>query len=129
MKAGALDRKIDIQRQSATQSPSGATSEIWATIAGGAARPASVRPLRGEERFTEPQWIARQQVEVEIRWTAALAALSPRNRLIYPAVQDWLSPPDAISEERIYDIMDVQEIDRRAGLRIFAARRADGAQA
>lgn len=119
-----LDRRIDIQRLTAGQSASGAPADSWANLT---TRTASgYKPLRGQERNTAPQWVASQQVEFTIRYRADLANLNPKDRIIYPAIMDGLSPEDEITEDRIFDIMEVHEVERRAYISIRAARFADG---
>lgn len=81
--------------------------------------------MRGDERFSAPQLAAKEQVEFRIRWGAAVADVSPLDRIIYPAVEPG-SPAEEIDEARLYDILAVHEIGRRDGLRIVAARRVDG---
>lgn len=123
MRAGRLDRRVDLQRATATQSPSGEPVETWSNIV--TRRAASYAPVRGEERFSAPQFNAKEQVEFRVRWSRALAGLNPKDRLIYPALVDGLSPPDEITPDRVFDIMAVHEIGRREGLRIMTVRRAD----
>lgn len=122
MRAGRLDRKIDLQRKSATVSPSGQPIETWTTIA--ARRWSSVTPASGDERFSQPQLAAKQQTEFQVRWSGDVADVSPLDRIIYPAVTEG-SPPPAIPTTNIYDILAVHEIGRREGLKIIAVRRAD----
>ena len=107
------------------QSGSGAPAGSWSNIAERVA--AGCSPVGGEERDGAPQWIARQQVEFTIRWRADLAALNPKDRIIYPAIMDGLSPEDAITDGGIFDIIEVSETGRREGLAIRAARKADSA--
>jgi hypothetical protein len=80
-------------------------------------RPAEYRPVRGEERFTAPQFLASEQVEFAVHWSSDLATLNPKDRVIYPAAS---SAPGSV-----YEIMGVLEIGRREGLRIMTARRAE----
>lgn len=119
-----LDRRIDLQRRAQTQSASGAPRDTWADLITRLA--SSYRPLSGSERSTAPQWIASEQVEFMIRWRADLAALNPKDRVIYPAIMDGLSPADEVTEDRVFDIMEVHEVERRAWVQIKAVRRADG---
>jgi SPP1 family predicted phage head-tail adaptor len=109
MRAGRLDRKIDIQRKTVTVSPSGAPIETWNNLA--ANRWAYVAPASGDERFSDPQLAAKQQVEFGIRYSADVADLNPLDRISYGA--------------SIYDIHAVHEIGRREGFKIIAVRRAD----
>jgi SPP1 family predicted phage head-tail adaptor len=123
MNAGKLDRRIDIQRLTSGQSESGAPTEEWENIAERLA--AAYYPVRGDEKNAAPQFVASQQVDFNIRWTAALSSLTPKDRIIYPAINEDISPADEITEDRIYDIVEVSEIGRRGGLKIRTARRAD----
>lgn len=123
MKAGKLDRKIDIQRLTAGQSDSGAPTEEWENIAERLA--AAYYPVRGDERSAAPQFVASQQVDFNTRWTAALSSLTPKDRIIYPAINEDISPAEEITEDRIFDVIEVSEVGRRDGLKIRTARRAD----
>lgn len=118
-----LDRRVDIQRPSPSQSASGHVSDTHANLV--AMLPASYRPLKGDERNTAPQWVASQQVEFIVRWRADLADLNPKDRLIYPAINPDTSPEDQITEDRVFDLMDVAEQGRREWLVIRAARFPD----
>lgn len=120
MRAGRLDRRITIQRRSVTYSDSGEPQETWAALS--ERRPASVSPVSGEERFTGEQYVARQQTEFRIRWSEDLAALTPLDRIVYPA-DDATASPEVTGS--IYDVMAVHELGRREGLRILAARQVD----
>ena len=122
MRAGKLDRLIDIQRASNSTSDSGEVIAGWQTII--TRRAASYAPVAGTERFNAPQVAALQQVEFRIRYSADVANLSPLDRVIYPALEAG-SPPAATAVNRLYDILAVNEIGRREGLAIIAARRAD----
>jgi SPP1 family predicted phage head-tail adaptor len=123
MQGGRLDRRIDIERKTVTQSPSGQPIETWSKIV--ARRAASVSPLRGDERFAADQYIARQQVEFRIRYSSTVADISPLDRIIYPPDEDSPADSPVATDVQIYDIMEVSEIGRREGLRILAARRVE----
>jgi SPP1 family predicted phage head-tail adaptor len=114
-----LDRRIDIERFSHVQDGTGQEVEAWSKIA--TRRPAAIKPVRGDERYTAAQFVARQQVEFTIRWAAIVADLSPTDRIIYPSAT---SPAD-VDAPNVYDIIEVSELGRREGLRIIAARRAE----
>lgn len=121
MRAGKLDRLIDLQEKTVTQSGSGEPIDTWSTLS--YRRPSTApRPLRAEERFTGPQIVATDQVEFRIRYSESVAGLSPKNRLIYPAMND---PDTEVDKNRIYDIIAVNELGRREGLQIIAQRRPD----
>jgi len=126
-----LDRRISILRKSITLLASGEPVEAWSPIAISIA--ASIAPMSGEERFAGDQFVAREQVEIRVRWRAALVDLSPLDRIVEPAlslVELAGSPPDTvlegeISDRRQLEIMAAHELGRREGWRILAARRVD----
>ena len=122
MRAGRLDRIITIQRSTWTASDSGEDVKTWSTLI--VRRRASLMPVRGEERFSDPQLSAREQVEFRVRYSQDVAALTARDRIVYPALSES-SPEDAPDERNIYDIHAVHEIGRREGLRILTSRRPD----
>lgn len=120
MRAGTLDRRITIQRKSVTYSDSGEPQETWAALV--SRRPAGVRPVDGDERFSGEQYVARQQTEFSVRWSATISDLTPLDRVVYPA-DDAGSSPEVTGS--IYDVMAVHEIGRHEMLRILAARQTD----
>jgi head-tail adaptor len=122
MRAGRLDRLITIQRKTVTSTDSGDVVETWNTLID--RRHAGYRPLKGEERFTGEQVIGTEQVEFRIRYSANVADLSQRDRIVHPALSED-SPEDVPEERNIHDILAVNEIGRREGLLIITQRRAD----
>lgn len=114
-----LDRRIDIERKSASQDGYGQDVDNWTKIA--TRRPAAVKPVRGDERFTSEQFAAFQQVEFTIRWATSVADVSPLDRIIYPSATN----PADVDDPNVYDIIEVSELGRREGLRIIGARRAE----
>jgi head-tail adaptor len=118
MRYGRLDRRINLQRKTVTQSASGSMVETWANIGG--RRWASVETPTGDERFSAPQLAAKQQIEFQVRWSPEIADLSPLDRIVYPGIAS--GTPSAGS---LFDIHSVAEIGRREGLKIIASRRAD----
>jgi len=125
MAAGKLDRKITIQRKSETQLESGEPVEAWANLA--VRRSASMWPFRGTEGFKPPETTAYEQIEFRVRYSADVAALSPKDRVIYPALTE-AQAADAgyvIPSRSIHDVLGVLEINRREGLRIITQRRPD----
>lgn len=126
MRAGSLDRRITIQRKTSTQSASGAPGEAWANVV--LRRPASMWPYKGDdEKFSDPAIVAYERIEFRVRYSADVAALSPLDRIIHPALtSEQAADPDfTIHERTIFDVMGVLEINRREGLRIITRRRAD----
>ena len=122
MKAGSLDRRVTLMRKTETQSPSGEPIVAWGILA--ASRAASVAPVSGSERSVAPQVVAQEQVEFRVRWSSDIADLTPRDRIVYPAL-DPEEPAAEIPDTHIYDLLAVHEIGRREGLRLIAYRRTD----
>lgn len=123
MRAGRLDRLVTIQKKTVTLSDSGAEIETWTTVA--ARHPASIWiPQTGDEPFSQPQLVALEKVEWLIRYSSMAAALTPLDRIVYPALSD-ASPEDIPNESKIYDIVAMHEFGRREGLRIVTVRRPD----
>ncbi len=106
MQAGRLDRRIDLQRQEPSLDGAGAKVKTWQTFA--ASIPARVRPTQGREQVLEGERQARTDREFEIRFRTDV---TPKVRILY--------------QERAFDVLDVQEIGRRAGLLIQAKARAE----
>lgn len=116
MQAGQLDRRILIQRKTEARDTYGQPIPSWETI--GKTRWANYRPMKGTERFSSDQFISRQQVEFQVRWTTDLSDVSPMDRIIFPETTEP-------SDSEIYEIMAVHEFGRRQMLRILAARRSE----
>lgn len=91
--------------------------ETWSNLA---ERWSAVDPLRGDERNAAQQWIAREQTQFTVRWSAEIDTLSPLDRVVFPASALDNSP---LSSRAIYDIMAVHEEGRQVKLVILAARR------
>ena len=121
MRGGTPDRMITIQRVTVTQSPSGEERETWSILS---TRPARYEPLAVDERFVSQQFVAKGQVAFTVRWSTAIADVSPLDRIIYPASALANSPTEPLNN-KIYDIMAVQEIGRHEALRILTAVRQD----
>jgi head-tail adaptor len=114
-----LVRYITIQRRSVTQSSSGEEVATWGTVV--QRRLASVSPTRGDERFSQPQYAAKQTTEFRIRYSNDVADLTPLDRIVYPAIGEGEEAPAT----SIYDVLAVHELGRRETLQVVAFRRAD----
>ena len=117
-----FDRIVTIQRKTETPSDSGEPVEVWENLV--LRHSASMWPVRGDERFAAPQEVASDQIEFRIRYSSDVAALSPLDRIIHPALELGEDPDDAPTRY-IHDVLLVQEIGRREGLKIITLRRAD----
>lgn len=114
MRAGNLDRRIQIEQAVETQDPaSGEVTqewelhrEVWA----------EVKPLQGNEFYSAQQWAAKVDTLFRIR---------------YPLGLDPLPNPDEsmriVYKSKVYNIQHVAEIGRREGLEILAQARAEAA--
>lgn len=114
MRAGTIDRKITIQRKTSDTSNSGEPIETWSDLS---TRWASIRPLTGTERLSGENLVAKEQVEFRTRWSAAIADLSPLDRIIYPPTA---SPTDL----QIYNIVQASELGRKEAMLVLAYRYA-----
>lgn len=121
MRAGVLDRKVTIQRRTVTQDAAGQEVVTWSAIAH--RRAAAIATLTADERFAANQFIAREQVAFEIRWSSSVADVNPLDRVLYPPPAD--EDEQAPTATTIYDILAVEEIGRRRGLKVTAARRTE----
>lgn len=108
MKAGDLDRRIAIERATETQDDFGEPIQTWATLA---TVWASKEDIRDTERFMAQQVGAEVTTRFQIRYSATVASVNPKDRVVY--------------DGRVYDIAGVKEIGRREGLEITAVARAD----
>lgn len=122
MRAGRLDRLIDIQRKTTTLSDSGEPVETWTNLV--TRRAASMSPVKGDERFAVPELVANEQIEFRVRYSSSLLNLTPQDRVIYPALSED-SPEDEPTTRQIHEILAVHEIGRREGLQIITQRRPD----
>ena len=109
MAAGKLDRRITLERFTTTVDAYNEPVKAWGVFA---VRAASYEPLSDGEKFRAGETAADASARFRIRWSAAVADLNPKNRLVFEGVT--------------YDITRVKEIGRREGLEITASARADG---
>lgn len=125
IRAGTLDRKITIQRKSVSLSDRGDPVETWANVA--VRRSASMWPYRGTESFAAPERTAEELIEFRVRYSADVAALTPKDRIVHPALTEAQAADSGyvIPPRSIHDVLGVLEINRREGLRIITSRRPD----
>lgn len=109
MLTGPLDRRVTLERfTSTTAIGSGEKTKTWATLA---TIFASRRRASSRETLAAAEVSAAITDVFEIRWASTWSDLNPKDRLVF--------------EGRTYDIVSVEEIGRRVGLRINAVARAD----
>ncbi|TZG26503.1 phage head closure protein [Sphingomonas montanisoli] len=108
MRAGALDRRIVIQRAALAPDAAGDPMPSWADLV---TVWASARPAPGVERLQSAEIAATAPMVFRIRWSSAVSDVSPADRIAYGG-RDW-------------NIVSVVEIGRREGLEIAATARAD----
>jgi len=125
MDADKLDRRITIQRKTVTQSGSGENTEAWSNLS--LRRASSMWPVKADERFSNPEETAYEQIEFRIRYSSDVSGLTPLDRIIYPALTtaQAADPNYVIPPRSIHDVLGVSEMGRRAGLKITTQRRAD----
>jgi SPP1 family predicted phage head-tail adaptor len=100
MRAGELDRRITIQSQTTTQADNLELNTAWVDEV---SLPAAVKGLRGSERFEHDQRTAEQTKVFKIRYRKALTT---KHRIVY--------------DGQSYDIVNINELGRRAGLELTA---------
>lgn len=105
MRAGDLDRTIEIQTFTTTTDGVGKEKKNWTPLYTVRAK---VTPVRGEERFAALQNTAAAEVKFKIRYREDISTL---NRIVY--------------EGRTYDIVAVMELGRREGIELMARTRGE----
>lgn len=124
MRYGKLDRQVTVLRKVPGQDDYGGELDTWSILL--RRRSADVAPLGAEERFTDPQLAAHDQIAFTLRWSPQVSAITPKDRIIYPALHSGEVPDDTIENARIYDIVSsLEDGGRKDSWRIVAVRRAD----
>ena len=101
MRAGQINRRITIERNTAGRDAAGAETESWTTLADMPVW-AEVRPAAGREFFDAQQIIAEAKVVFRIRFRSDV---DHKMRVNY--------------DGNLYDIHSIAEIDRRKALDIM----------
>jgi SPP1 family predicted phage head-tail adaptor len=109
LETGRLDRRIAIERAGNVDDGYQVRDDAWAPIA---SVWAEYRPGKGSERFAAAAQSAVQPVAFWIRWSRAVADVSPRDRVRF--------------QNKIYSITAVSEIGRREGLELMCTTSDDG---
>lgn len=105
MRSGRLDRRLTLQRKTATENDYGEPVESWTTLA---TVWAEKIPVRGAERYAAMQTVAEVEERFRIRYRKDL---TPLDRVICGNIT--------------YDVLGVLEIGRREGWEILAKGRAE----
>lgn len=103
MRAGGLDRRITIQRQSVAQSDSGEEVITWVDVAEVWARKVE---NRGDERFAQQQAVGHAPKTFVIRWSSTVAEVTDEHRIVF--------------DGRNFNITDIRELGRREGIELDA---------
>lgn len=84
-------------------------------------------PVKGDERFASPEETAYEQIEFRVRYSADVAALTPLDQIIHPALttEQAADAGYVVPTRSIHDVLACMEIGRREGLKIITQRRAD----
>jgi SPP1 family predicted phage head-tail adaptor len=101
MKAGRLDRRITIQKQSVSQSDSGQEVIAWVDLA---IVWAELLPVRGGERYAAQQLVGKAITTFSFRWSTTVREITVKHRVVY--------------DGREFDIVDVREPKRREEIQI-----------
>ena len=108
VRSGPLDRRVTIQRATVTVDDFGGETTAWsdvATVWG------SKTDVPDGERWRAAEVAATITTRFQIRWSADVSSVSPKDRLY--------------CEGRTYDISHIKELPRRVGLEITARARAE----
>jgi SPP1 family predicted phage head-tail adaptor len=108
MFAGDLDSRVTIQRATITKNAIGEDAQTWTNLATVWAK---VMPIRDAERSENGLINAERASRFQIRWSARVADVNPKDRLTY--------------DGSTYEIWGVKELGRRVGIEISATARAD----
>ncbi len=111
MRAGDLDRRVTLERATVSQDAMNEDVLTWSPLA---TVWASYEPVRDGERFRAAETAAGLSARFVIRWSSAVADLTPRDRVMFDGV--------------VHEIVAVKEHGgRRVGIEISCVGRADGA--
>lgn len=109
MRAGARDRRIELQQRTLTQSASGEAVESWTSLG---RLWASKRDMRAGERWEAQQVVADIETVWVINWFPGWDTIRPdTHRLLY--------------YDRVYEIHGLREIGRHEGIEIATSARGE----
>lgn len=81
MRAGTLRLRVNVQAPTETQDSFGDVSQAWVNQA--TSVPASIVPLNGREFERSAQTMAEVSHKITIRYSSAVAAITPKWRILY----------------------------------------------
>jgi SPP1 family predicted phage head-tail adaptor len=108
MEAGALDRRITIERYNETRDSFNNVTKNWATLA---TAWASKEDVSDTERLAAQAVSATLTTRFQIRWSPQVSDVNPKDRVVF--------------NDQVYDIQAVKEIGRHEGLEISATELSD----
>ena len=108
MQAGPLDRRITIERATATLDGFGGESPVWSSLV---VLWASVTPISDGERFRSDERAADITTRFVVRRSNLTKTIDAKDRILF--------------EGRMYQIYGVKEIGFRDGIEITASARAE----
>lgn len=108
MRAGAMDRRITLQRNTPVQGTSGAMRENWEDVSEVWAQWA---PLRSDERFADQERLGFGLGTFRIRWSGTASQVNTTWRIFFAGRQ--------------YDIRDVRPVGRKETIEIDARCRSE----
>ena len=108
MRGGALDRRIQLMEKVVTQDDFGEEIVSWNTIATVYAEKIE---NTGQERFSVAQFVGKRVCSFEFRWSSAVKGVTTLHKIIFDEVE--------------FDIVAVQEIGRREGIRCDCTARSE----
>ncbi len=110
MRAGSLDRRIQLQRRVRKRTRRGEQVDEWKPLGTCWAKKRRLSVGRRGEQYEEDQFIAKGTMEWTVRWRTDV---NPKDRLL------------ELETGRLWDITSVIEIGRHAGLKLIAEARED----
>jgi SPP1 family predicted phage head-tail adaptor len=113
MRAGALDRWVDLQKETVTQNDFGEEVKTWASIG---TVSAGVEHKPGSEAFQAQQIVGRAVMTLRVRYRRDVTVM---NRVVLVG-KDW-----GALEDKECDIHDVREIGRKEGLWLDVSARSE----
>lgn len=112
MRAGKLDRRITLERNVPTKDGAGHPVDNWVELATVWASKQEIRDgERSLERLRADEVAAVATARFQVRWSAVVASLTPKDRLTFDGLR--------------HEITALKEIGRREGREITAAARTD----